>query len=373
MRTPVRPAAVVAPAVVAALFLALRAPAGVRVAPMMAVLVATPGLVAVRHVRTRSRTGVAVIACAVGIAWLVLTSEVLVYLRWWKPAVLIPATLCISIVLGMSPLHRAAHAIRWDRCRTMCVALAGAAVGFVVALQTYAVMRTPYSAAELRPLHAAWLLATGRHDDSATAPDSMLSEIQARLIPFHNPSVGSLLGARWLQLGLLALTVALAGLWAHAGAERRGSPAMWATVIGAAALVHIDAAGPGTLLAGPLLMGAGSCITANRNGTTRPGVAGLLLAAAALESRICAFAAAAFVISEVHRCSERRPHTVPAWFGPRVRMLAGVVAGGVCLSAAAAVLHVRLGALAPSAADAAGRRENHYHRRTQPGARRAPW
>ena len=149
--------------------LALRAPAAFRLVPMLAVMVALPGFAVSRHLQSRTRFAAVPIGAAVGIAWLVLASEVLVYSRWWKPAALIPATLCMSAVAVAVPVHRAAHGLRWDAVRRTSVGLGVASSGLFIAAQTLSLRRTPYSADELKPLQFAWMTSTGTRNGTGTS------------------------------------------------------------------------------------------------------------------------------------------------------------------------------------------------------------
>ena len=326
--------------------LALRAPAAVRLVPMLAVLVALPGLAVSRHLQSRSRFAAVPIGAAVGIAWLVLASEVLVYSRWWKPAALIPATLCMSALAAAVPVHRAAHGLRWDAARRTSVGLSVASTGLFIAAQTLSLRRTPYSADELKPLQFAWMKATGARNGTVSHSGSTLGWLETWLIPFHRASTGTLLAARWLELGFLALTVALAGIWARSFTGRRGQATSWAILIAAAAAIHTEQLRPGTAIAAPLLMGAGYCLTPTRDTKTRPGFGGVLLGAAALGSRTCALAAAALAIWAILQArAARRPITFPAWAGPIRRMIAGIAVAAITAVLLAVVADARIPSL----------------------------
>ena len=273
--------------VAALLSLTLHAPAWVRVAPMLLVLVIMPGIAISRHLGDGRQKTPAAVPIAVGIAWLVLASEALVYSHWWKPVALIPATVAVSGIALAVPTYRAAHRVRIGR---LCLALAISFAGVLLAPSMWTMFRAPYTADELRPLQAAWTWSQNTAGQTGRLPLSAMSFLEAAFIPFGHPSTGTLLATRWLGIGLLLASVATASGWSRAFVHRRGAAATVALLASTAGVAFVARLSDVAVVGAPLLLGAGWCLVGPTRSARRLQLGGAMLGAAGLSSRQCAFA-----------------------------------------------------------------------------------
>ena len=345
-------AGLVASALVAALAAVLTglltdAPAWTRFVPVLCVLVALPGAALSRHLRVSSLVGTrlasAPVSAAIGVAWLVLSSEVLLYARWWKPPALVLATVCLSALSIAIPVQRGKHGLRWGTTRIWSIGLAMVGTALLLIVQALAIGRSPFRASELTTLQSAWQWSRG-----SAAPTSSLARLLRWLLPMVRPTLGTLQASRWLLLALLAATLVLAGSWSRSFTRREGTAVTWVLLMVAGLTAHLDDMRPSAGPAGALLLGGGWCLTASRNGSTRRGAAGVLLGIAALGSRTTAVAAVSLVVwSVVDVRRARRPRTGPRGLGASERLVAGFALAAV----ATVVVARRAGVALPVVSD----------------------
>ena len=333
----------------AVLSLAVGTPAWIRVVPVLLVLVAMPGVTLARHIgHDGARTPVA-LTVAIGMAWLVVASEALLYARWWKPAALIPATLAVSAIAVVVPARRAAHRVRLLRRPLVAVI---SLAGTFVALQIWAMFRAPYGREELAALQGALTWSPSTTGRTGGVRLSALSLVESLVIPLRRPSTGTLLAARWLGLGLLIAAVVAAATWARMIVNRRAAATTAVLLTGAAAVVHVDGMSGVAAVGAPLLLAAGWCLTDTERRPRRMALGGALLGAGALCSRQCALAAVGLLLWAVVDARQRQRRRASADpDGPTLPpsvvlgMLAAVAVGALVASGAGVTVPVLSGAM----------------------------
>ena len=321
-------------AVVAALTgVSIHAGPGLRAVPVLVTLVMLPGAAFSRHLRladTGSRLSPP-IAAAAGAAWLVLASEALLYLHWWKPAALIPMTLAVSTAAAAVPVYRGNHLREVNhRFRAFVAAMCSGLVALMVA----SIYRARYSVAELQVLQDAWMWSQNSPRTGRTSL-SGLSIVQGLIVPFKNASMGTLLAARWIGLAIMLSAVATALGWSVAIAGRRHVTTAAIAMLGAAALAGFAGPSGAASVGAPFLLAAGWCLTGRNQSLWRLGASGVLLGIAAMASPQCAVTGAALLIWLSVDTWRRR--TMPGGVKRSTRKLAAVTSG-LCISAVGVVL-----------------------------------
>ncbi len=258
---------------------------------VIVVLVVAPGRALARHLLPEARVRPVSISIALGIAWLVLASEVLLYARWWKPAALIPASLLVTALAYSLPVARPRHGRRTRDVRSTAAAVA---VGLVVVATGASMARARYSDVEITTLQSAW----DRASNGAAFPSrSATSILQWLVLPMRAANAGTLLASRWMGLmfAVAALPLAYRSVALRVRADRR------------MALVVLLAAGASlsqgvrfmdiATVGAPFLFGGMALLVRPPRGPVQPVLAGLALGIAALSAPTTALAAAGVLVA----------------------------------------------------------------------------
>ena len=257
----------------------------------IAVLVVLPGRALARHLLPEVRVRPASVAIALGITWLVLASQVLLYARWWKPAALIPASLAVAALANALPVVRPRHG---KRSRNVHSTASAIAVGLVVLATAVSMATARYSNVEIATLQHAW----DRSSGSTSFPSSSATSIlQWLVLPMRQANAGTLLASRWLGFALSAAAIAFAYrcVAARVRADRRVALVAFlaAGVSLSQAVRFMDVATVGA----PFLFAGMTLLVRPPRGPLPPVVAGLALGIAALSAPTSALAAAGVLIT----------------------------------------------------------------------------
>lgn len=274
----------------------LRAPVPVRFVVVLATLVALPGVAVSYRLKSQLRrcdanSSETAFSLGVGIAWLVLTTEVLLYAHWWKPGALLPASVAFAAIVTAAPSTGATHVQRrspLNRRWMLCVAAVG---GWFVALQVWSLYRAPYRAEELSPIQYAWTSAQGASGGLQRASGSAMSLLFELVIPFQRSTFGTLLATRWLALVLFVLGLVFAMLWVRSLTNWANLGIALAALLVMSAFVQADRLGGVTAVSTPLILASGACLAGRSQMRRRILTAGGILTLAALSSRTGAGAA----------------------------------------------------------------------------------
>ena len=257
----------------------------------IAVLVVLPGRALARHLLPEVRVRPASVAMALGITWLVLASQVLLYARWWKPAALIPASLAVTALANALPAARPKHGKRSRNVRSTASAIA---VGLVVLATAVSMATARYSNVEIATLQHAWDRSSGSNSFPSSSATSIL---QWLVLPMREANAGTLLASRWLGFALSAAAIAFAYrcVAARVRADRRMALVAFlaAGVSLSQAVRFMDVATVGA----PFLFAGMTLLVRPPRGPLPPVVAGFALGIAALSAPTSALAAAGVLIT----------------------------------------------------------------------------
>ena len=128
-------------------------------------------------------------------------------------------------------------------------------------------------------------------NDDGHSPLSAVSLLYRAVIPFGNPSTGTLLATRWLTLGLFSSALVLAVMWVRTLVSGRSLAVVVSALVGAAVICNGDRLVDVTVVAAPLVLAAGWCMSGHGRFMRRLVAGGVLLGTAALSSRVGAGAA----------------------------------------------------------------------------------
>ncbi len=258
-------------------------------------LVVLPGRAFARHLLPEARVRPVSISIALGITWLVVTSEVLLYVRWWKPAALIPASLLMTALAYSLPVARPRHGCRTRDVRSTAAAVA---LGLVVGATAVSMARARYSDVEITTLQSAW----DRSSNGAAFPSrSATSILQWLVLPMRAANAGTLLASRWI--GLLFAAAALALAYRCVALRVRADRRMALVVLLAAGaslsqgVRFMDIATVGA----PFLFAGMALLVRPPRGPVQPVLAGLALGIAALSAPTTALAAGGVLVTVTMR------------------------------------------------------------------------
>ena len=263
------------------------APVPVRFIAVLVALVLVPGLALTYRVNAYGRDAairsVGAVPFAFGIAWLVLSTEALIYARWWKPGALIPATAAFAALI-VATSGKGAHLQRRasrDRLRIWGIAAIGS---WLVALYVWSIYRTPYRIEELGSIQTAWIRAAGTSGRPGGVSGSAMVLLLEAVVPFRRSTFGTLLAARWLALGLYGVAVVFAAMWGRSVTSARNLPLVLAVLVGASSIFRLDVLSGVTAVSTPLILAAGLCLAGGSRLRGRFVAAGGLLVLAGVSS-----------------------------------------------------------------------------------------
>lgn len=258
---------------------------------VIVVLVVLPGRALARHLLPEVRVRPVTVSIALGITWLVMASQVLLYARWWKPAALIPASLFVTALASCLPVARPRHG---KRSRDVLSAVAAIAVGLVLAATAASMARARYSDVELATLQDAWDRSSGGAVFSSSSATSIL---QWLVLPMRAANAGTLLASRWMGLALSAAAISLAYRCVGPRVRTDRRMPLVALLAAGAALAQgvrfMDIATVGT----PFLFLGTALLVRPPRGPLQPLIAGLALGIAALSAPTSALAAAGVLVT----------------------------------------------------------------------------
>ncbi len=239
------------------------APVPVRFIAVLVVLVLVPGLALTYRVNAYRRDAairsVGAVPFAFGIAWLVLSTEALIYARWWKPGALIPASAAFAALMVATSgkdAHLQRRASR-DRLRIWGISAIGC---WFVALYVWSIYRTPYRVEELGSIQTAWIRAGSTSGRPGGLSGSAMALLLEAVVPFRRSTFGTLLAARWVAFGLYGVAVVFATMWGRSFANARNLPLVFAALVGASSIFRVDVLSGVTAVSTPLLLAAGLCL-----------------------------------------------------------------------------------------------------------------
>lgn len=255
------------------------------------VLVVLPGRALARHLLPEVRVRPTSVSIALGITWLVLSSQVLLYARWWKPTALIPASLFVTALAYCLPVARPRHG---RRRRDVGSTAAAVAVGLVVAATAVSIARARYSVVEIATLQSAW----SRASNGAAFPSrSATSILQWLVLPMRAANTGTLLASRWIGLAFTAaaLTLAYRSVALRVRPDRRMALVVLLTA-GASLSQGVRFMDIATVGA-PFLFAGIALLVRPPRGPVQPVLAGLALGIAALSAPTTALAAGGVLVT----------------------------------------------------------------------------